>query len=53
MCVQSVVELYGIGTTESVGMLTVADLFCGCGGFSYGFDYAGFEIVYTFLGVIG
>jgi len=27
-------------------VLTVADLLCGCGGFSYGFDYAGFEIVY-------
>jgi site-specific DNA-cytosine methylase len=27
--------------------LTVIDLFCGCGGFSLGFDYAGFEIIYA------
>ncbi|WP_290597067.1 MULTISPECIES: DNA cytosine methyltransferase [unclassified Archaeoglobus] len=27
--------------------LKVIDLFCGCGGFSLGFDYAGFEIIYA------
>lgn len=27
--------------------MKVADLFCGCGGFSLGFDYAGFDIVYA------
>lgn len=26
--------------------MKVADLFCGCGGFSLGFEYAGFKIVY-------
>jgi len=28
-------------------MLKVVDLFCGCGGFSLGFDYAGFRIIYA------
>ncbi|WP_456327117.1 DNA cytosine methyltransferase [Archaeoglobus sp.] len=27
--------------------LTVVDLFCGCGGFSLGFDYAGFKIIFA------
>lgn len=28
-------------------VLKVIDLFCGCGGFSLGFDYAGFKIIYA------
>jgi len=27
--------------------IKVVDLFCGCGGFSLGFDYAGFEIIFA------
>lgn len=38
--------MFCVEVSESMTVLRVADLFCGCGGFSLGFEWAGFRIVY-------